>query len=194
LRSGVIIAYVDRMTRLPGSLLALGVVGFGCGVGHGGGTDTGSPDANEVEIPSQDSREQSITCTAQITLTGTFTAAAMLDPAGGCQPTGTWAVTATVSDMGNCTSVKVKDAYTYTLTGSGHDTKVDYDKQPDEEFLGTVTANGNGNCSGAFEHILADGSSFDQIVLHPILPKPTAAVTELAITGSGEFDQWNRHP
>jgi hypothetical protein len=190
--SGVIIAYVDRMTRSLGSLLMLGLVGFGCGVGNGSGT--GTPDAKEVEIPPQDSREQSITCTALITLTGTFTAAAALDPAGGCQPAGTWAVTAAVTDMGNCTGVKVKDAYSYTLTGAGHDTKVDYDKQPDEEFLGNVTANGNGNCSGFFEHILADGSSFDQIVLHPVLPKPTDAVTELAITGSGEFDQWNRHP
>jgi hypothetical protein len=194
LRDGVIVAYVNRMIRSLGSLLVLGMVGFGCGVGGGSSRAPDAPEDVPI-IPPQDTNDQSITCTAQITLTGTFTAAAMLDPAGGCQPIGTWAVTATVSDKGNCTTVKVKDAYTYTLTGGGHDTKVAYDaKESGEEFQGNVNATGSGACSGAFEHILADGSSFDQIALHPLIPKPTDAVTELEISGSGEFMQWSRHP
>jgi hypothetical protein len=198
----VIIAYVERMLRSLRWTLVLSVFGFGCGVGGGGGsTDAGSSDAGGSDaptIPPQDTNDQSITCTAQITLTGKFTPAAPIDPNAGCQPTGVWAVTATVSDNGNCSNVKVKASYTYTLTGTGHDTKVSYSgKASGEEFQGNVSANGNGACSGAFEHILADGSSFDQIVLHPLLPRALdidPSLPDVDITGTGEFDQWSRHP
>lgn len=133
-------------------------------------------------------------CTAQVTLSGTFTAAATLDPAGGCQPQGKWEVTATVSDQGTCTTVPLKASYTYTITGTGRTTSFAYSKATGEEFLASLNATGSGECSGSFEHILPDGSNFDQLVLRPLLPNPTAAVTELAIGGTGEFQLWPSHP
>jgi hypothetical protein len=136
----------------------------------------------------------SITCTAQVALTGTFTAPANLDPTGGCQPDGTWAVTATVSDAGTCANVPLKASYNYTVTGVGRNSKVAYANQTGD-FLGAITASGDGACTGSFEHILADGSSFDQLTLRPTVPKPDATVTTtLTIGGTGEFNLWNGHP
>jgi len=152
-----------------------------------------------VNPPPPDSppnNEDSIKCTAQVALAGMFTAPAQIDPLGGCQPTGMWAVTATVSDKGTCTDVPIKASYNYTLTGVGRDSKVAYaGAATSEEFKGAVSASGDGACTGSFEHILPDGSNFDQITLRPILPKPDATVTTtLTISGTGEFNLWNRHP
>jgi hypothetical protein len=174
------------------SVLALGVLGLaGCSVG---GDDGGSSMPDAPTGPQTDATEVVALCTAKITLSGTFTAAKALDPAGGCQPDGTWAVNATVSDKGTCTTVPVKTSYSYTLAGTGHDTKITYTKASGEEFQGNVTATGSGGCEGSFEHIQTDGSNFDQINMHAFLPKPTAADTQLAITGTGEFDLWDHHP
>jgi hypothetical protein len=177
------------MVRKYNSLLALGVfglVGCGGGISGGGGSDG--------QLPPQDATEELTLCTAVVMLSGTFTAVAALDPAGGCQPQGTWAVTATVSDKGTCSTVPLKASYSYTLSGTGRNTMITYSKATGEEFQGTVESSGSGGCEGSFEHIQPDGSNFDQLSLHPLLPKPTAADTTLAISGTGQFDLWKRHP
>ena len=140
-----------------------------------------------------DSNEDAILCTATVTLTGTFTAPVALDPTGGCQPEGTWSVNVTVGDKGTCNTVTVKPSYSYTLSGVGHNTTVSY-AGGSGEFQGNVSATGDGACSGYFEHILADGTNFDHISLHPLVPKPTAAVTTLTISGTGDYELWKRHP
>jgi hypothetical protein len=184
---------VGRMPLHVRSLLAFGVFGLvGCGVGGGdGGSST--PDAPTTPLPDT-GVELSALCTAQITVSGTFTAPAALNPLGGCQPQGTWAVTATVSDKGTCATVAVKTSYSYTLSGTGRNTKIAYAKANGEEFQGNVAATGSGGCEGSFEHIQTDGSNFDQLNLHAFLPKPTAADTELPITGTAEFQLWSQHP
>jgi hypothetical protein len=175
------------MSRKLALALVLGTLGTGCGVG---GDDGGGP---MMMMP--DAAEQPITCTAKVTLTGTFTASIPLDPIGGCQPQGTWVVTATVADKGTCANVPLKAQYNYTLTGMGRDTQLTYATGSGEEFTGAVNASGSGGCEGSFEHVTADGSNFDQLNLKPILPPPPAAGgSTLTITGTGEFDLWKRHP
>jgi len=181
------------MLRNVRSLLAASLFGLvGCSVGgDGGGGPT--PDAPTMPPP-VDGPEEKALCTAQLTLTGTFTAPVALDPALGCQPQGTWEITATVSDKGACTNVPLKTSYSYSLSGTGRDTKITYMKANGEEFQGTVQATGGGTCEGGFEHIVPDGGSFDQLNLHAFLAKPNAGDTQLAITGTGEFDLWASHP
>jgi hypothetical protein len=162
----------------------LGFATFASGCGVGGGDQQG-PGSNTDPTP---------TCTAQLTLSGTFTAPAALDPAGGCQPAGTWVVTATVADKGMCANVPLKTNYTYTLTGTGRGTQLMYSTSAGEEFTGAVNASGSGGCEGAFDHVIADGSNFDELNLHPLLPTPTAGGTTLTITGTGKFDLWSHHP
>jgi hypothetical protein len=174
------------MLRTLNFTLVIATLASGCGVGGGG---QGSPPGGGSNPPPDPVAK----CTAQLTLSGTFTAPAALDPAGGCQPVGVWVVMASVSDMGTCTNVPLKSSYTYTLSGSGRTTQLMYTKSPGEEFTGSIDATGPGNCEGAFEHIIADGSNFDQLNLHPLLPIPTA-VTTLTITGTGEFNLWSQHP
>jgi hypothetical protein len=173
------------------ALIAFGFFGLvGCSVG---GDDDSSPDASQAPPPDSPAEVLPL-CTAQIAVSGTFTAAAALDPARGCQPQGTWAVTATVSDKGTCTTVPLKSGYSYTLSGAGRDTKITYTKANGEEFQGAVTGSGSGGCEGSFEHIQTDSSNFDQLNMHAFLPRPMAADTELAITGTGEFRLWSSHP
>jgi hypothetical protein len=175
------------MSRTLTSLLALGWLGFaGCDVG-------GADDADDDPMP-QDANSQAIVCTASLALSGTFTAPAALDPLGGCQPEGTWAVTVTVASQGTCATVPVKASYSYMLTGTGRNTQINYTKASNEEFQGNVSSGGSGQCSGFFEHILPSGSNFALISLHPVVPKPTDAVTTLAISGSGDVELWSRHP
>lgn len=192
LRAGVIIACVGRMVLPVRALLAFGVFGLaGCGVGGGDGGIT----ADAAQMPPQDTAPEVLpVCIAQLALSGTFTAAAALDPIGGCQPQGTWAVTATVSDKGTCATVPLKAGYSYALSGTGRDTKITYTKASGEEFQGNVQATGSGGCEGSFEHIQTDSSNFDQLNMHAFLPKPMAADTELPITGTGEFRLWSSHP
>jgi hypothetical protein len=162
--------------------LVLGLVGLaGCSV-----------DGTEAMAP-PDTGDDPILCTATVTLTGTFTAPVALDPTGGCQPEGTWAVNVAVSDRGTCSTVSVKPSYNYTLSGVGHSTTVTYTGSGGE-FQGNVSATGDGACSGFFEHIQTDGTNFDHISLHPLVPKPTASVTQLTISGTGDFELWKRHP
>lgn len=170
------------MLRTLNFTLVLAMFASGCGVGGGDQQGQGS---NTDPTP---------TCTAQLTLSGMFTAPAALDPAGGCQPNGMWVVMATVADKGTCASVPLKANYTYTLTGTGRTSQIAYDKAAGEDFTGAVTSPGNGGCEGAFEHVIADGSNFDELNLHPLLPNPTAGGTTLTITGSGEFNLWAHHP
>lgn len=182
------------MIRKLASAVVFGALGLGgCGVGGGGG---GQPpvDSNSTGSGSDSgSTGASITCTAQVALTGTFTAPAALDPTGGCQPDGTWMMTATVSDPGTCANVPLKASYNYTVTGVGRNTKIAYSDGPGE-FLGAIEATGDAACVGSFEHILPDAGNFDQLTLHPSVPKPIAADTTLVIGGTGEFNLWNGHP
>lgn len=177
-----------RYVRALPAIVVFSLVG--CGVGEGSGVNT--PDA-PTPIPDTPVEVKPL-CTAQIALTGTFTAAADLDPLGGCQPQGTWQVTATVSDKGTCSTVPLKSDYSYTLSGAGRDTKITYSKASGEEFQGHVIATGSGGCEGSFEHIVSDSANFDQLSLHAFLPRPAATDPELAITGTGEFQLWMQHP
>jgi hypothetical protein len=182
------------MIRTLASLFAVALLGLvGCSVGgDDGGMMMPSPvDAAEPDVAA----ELKSLCTAQLTVTGTFTAAVTLDPLGGCQPQGTWVVTATVSDQGTCSDVPLKTEYSYTLTGTGRDTKITYAKASNEEFVAAVSASGSGGCEGSFQHVLPDSGKFDQVQLHGFLPKvPAADLTELPITGTGEFNLWMQHP
>jgi hypothetical protein len=93
-----------------------------------------------------------------------------------------------------CASVPLKASYTYTLSGTGRTSQVMYSKAAGEEFTGALSSPGNGGCEGAFDHVITDGSNFDELNLHPLLPKPTATVTTLTITGTDEFNLWSHHP
>lgn len=181
------------MIRTIGTLLAVTLLGLvGCSVG--GGDDDGMMMMPPPPDPDAAAPLMSL-CTAQLTLTGTFTAAATLDPSGGCQPQGAWAVTATVSDKGSCANVPLKGGYSYTLSGTGRNTKITYTTANGEEFVGAVSATGSGGCEGSFDHVQPDSGNFDQVQLHPVLSKvPAADLTELPITGSGEFNLWMQHP
>jgi hypothetical protein len=175
------------MSRTLTSLLAVSWLGFaGCDVGGGTADD-------DDQMPS-DANDQAMLCAATVTLSGTFTASAPLDPLGGCQPQGTWAVSVTVANRGTCTTVPVKTSYSYTLSGTGRNTKITYAKASNEEFQGNVSAGGSGQCSGFFEHILPSSDSFALIALRPVLPEPDQPVTTLAITGGGDVELWTRHP
>jgi hypothetical protein len=154
----------------------------GCGVGDPGGSVTPGDDVDER-----------IACTAELTMAGTFTAAATLDPTMGCQPAGTWAVTVTVADQGTCASVPVKASYDYSVVGTGHDASITYQGTGDETLL-QISATGDGACSASFEHINAASDNFNQFELHPLVPEPTAAVTTLTIGGTGTFNLWTEHP
>jgi hypothetical protein len=181
------------MIRTLGSLLTVTLLGLvGCSVGgDDGGMMTPPPMDAEADVAAP----LMSLCTAQLTVTGTFTAAATLDPLGGCQPQGTWAVTATVSDKGTCANVPLKPDYSYTMSGTGRDAKITYSKASNEEFVGAVTASGSGGCEGSFEHVRPESGNFDQVQLHGFLPKvPAADLTELPITGTGEFNLWMQHP
>ena len=179
------------MIRKLASVVVFGALGFtGCGVGGGGG---GQPPPVDSSITVDGKPGAAITCTAQVALTGTFTAPAALDPTGGCQPDGTWMMTATVTDPGTCANVPLKASYSYTVTGVGRNSKVAY-SDGGGEFLGAISASGDGVCTGSFEHIQPDGSNFDQLTLRPTVPKPDAAVTTLVIGGTGEFNLWDGHP
>lgn len=181
------------MIRTRGSLLLGALLGLvGCSVGgDDGGMMTPPPMDAEPDV----AVALMSLCTAKLTVTGTFTAVAELDPLGGCQPQGTWAVTATVSDKGTCANVPLKPDYSYTMSGTGRDAKITYSKASNEEFVGAVTASGSGGCEGSFEHVQPDSGNFDQVTLHGFLPKvPAASLTELPITGTGEFNLWMQHP
>lgn len=178
------------MARHFALVLVLGLAA--CGVG-GGGDDSG--DDGGSGSGSAPPTEPVAACTAQLAVSGTFTAAAALDPTAGCQPAGNWAVTVSVSSMGDCTTVPSKTAYAYTVSGAGRDTQLMYSKASGEDFTGAVEASGAGTCEGSFDHVLANGAKFDEINLHPSLAKVTDATqTTLVISGTGTYNLWNAHP
>jgi hypothetical protein len=178
------------MLRTLNFTLVVATLASGCGVGGGDQQGMMPPGGGSGSNPPPDPVAK---CTAQLTLSGTFTASATLDPAGGCQPDGMWVVMATVADKGTCANVPLKASYTYTLSGSGRTSVLMYTKAAGEEFTGAVSATGTGGCEGSFDHVLPDGSNFDEINLHPELPIPTAGTT-LTISGTGEYDLWSQHP
>lgn len=154
-----------------------------CGVGE---------DGQPTPIP--DPVDERLLCTAELRMTGSFTAPAPRDPTMGCQPVGTWNVTATVVDMGSCANVPLKASYVYLVEGEGHGSTITYQGTGDETNL-QISATGNGDCSASFEHIapVGDGKFF-QFELHPLLPEPTAATTTETLAGDGTFNLWSVHP
>lgn len=171
-------------------VLALGLAS--CGVGGGGDDSGGNGGSGGGSAPPD---EPKAACTAQLTVSGTFTASGALDPTAGCQPAGTWAVTVSVASMGDCTTVPVKTSYSYTVSGAGRDTQLMYTKASGEDFTGAVEATGTGTCEGSFDHVVTNGAKFDEINLHPSLAKVTDATqTTLTITGTGTYNLWNAHP
>ena len=168
------------MIRIGAGLL---VVFAACSGDPPGGGSGPAPDSNTT-----------VGCEAQLAITGTLTASAATDPTGGCQPAGTWSVTVTVSDMGNCTAVPLKTPYTYTVTApsGGPGTNITYGGGGES----TLNINGDdGRCNGSFDHIVPNGSKFDEIHLKPRTP-PFAQVTgtSIALTGTGDYMLLTAHP
>ena len=188
---GSIIAYRECMVRHLTLVLVLGIAA--CGVG-GGGDDGSNTGSGSGKTPPTD---QVAVCAATLAVSGTFTVGTglTLDPAGGCQPAGSWAVTVAVADQGTCTAVPVKTSFAYTVTGAARETQLTYSAAAGEDFSGAVEATGGGTCEGSFDHVVKDGTKFDEINLHPALAKVTdAAQTTLTISGSGTYNLWDAHP
>ena len=172
------------MLRALGLVSALSLF-VACGVGS---------DPDPGPGPSTDDVDERIQCTAELTMTGTFTAAATLDPTMGCQPSGTWNVTVTVSDMGECSSVPLKASYVYTVVGTGPNSTISYEGTGDETLL-QISAGGDGSCQGSFEHIFpASGGNFHQLEMGPTIPEPATATTTLTIGGTGTYNLWKERP
>ena len=169
------------MTRTLGLMLAFGLL-TACGVG-----DDPPPGGN-------DDVDERILCTAELTLAGTFTTPVALDPTMGCQPSGTWNVTATVTTMGSCSAVPVKSSYVYNVAGMGHGSTISYMGSGDETQL-QISASGDGDCTAFFEHISpAGGGQFHHFEFHPILPEPTTATMTATLEGTATYNLWSEHP
>ncbi len=108
----------------------------------------------------------------------------------GCVPAGTWNVTVQVADKGTCTDVPVKTNYKYVVSGVGRATSIDYVAAPGEEVNTSLSAGGNGECEGSFEHVSAatDGK-YNLILLKPFFAKGT-----VVIKGSGAYELWPSKP
>jgi hypothetical protein len=167
------------MIRIGAALL---VICAACGGDDGPGGGTG-PDATTT-----------VSCEAQLALNGTLAASSTPDPANGCQPAGTWTVTVTVADMGKCTAVPLHNPYTYTVTSpsSGPGTQIAYNGSGES----TLGINGDeGRCNGSFDHIVPNGSNFDDLHLKPRTPPFTDVTgTQIALTGTGTYMLLTAHP
>ena len=142
--------------------------------------------------PGMGSNENEPKCTATLTLTGTLVTSNGLPPPAdqGCVPAGTWNVTVAVADKGTCTDVPVKTSYQYVISGVGRATSIDYVAAPGEEVNTSLSAGGNGECEGSFEHVApATGGAYNLILLKPYFEKGT-----LAIKGSGSYELWPSKP
>ena len=180
------------MPRLVPSSLCL-VAGFAglAACGDDGGTF----------VPVDAAPERMPLCTATVSLTGTFTPSAVVDPAGGCQPAGSWQVTVATADKGNCATVHTNPTYAHTVTGDpampARSTAVTYTTPASGESDVLTITGDNGQCTGNFEHVLANGTQFDQISLHPRTPKfsdGSADMSPRALVGDGEYDLWAEAP
>lgn len=159
-----------------------------CGVGD----DAPTPD------PDIDER---ILCQATLTMSGTFTAAAALDPAGGCQPIGTWNVNVALADMGDCSgTIPFKPSYSYTVERRTPDPNdpnaagaIVYNGTGDETAL-NVSSGGGGQCNGKFTHLNPNGSMFNEFALRPWMDAPLAGGTTMTLKGEGTYSLWSEHP
>ena len=171
------------MKRIIGTIVLLGA----CGVGD--------------ETTPGDDTDERILCEATLRMSGTFTAATTLDPLMGCQPLGTWNVNVALEDMGNCTgTIPFKPMYQYTVTRVNPDPNapnmtgdITYNGTGDETRL-QISAGGSGQCDGAFTHLSPNGTQYNEFVLRPWTPDPTAGGTTLAIMGDGTYTLWKEKP
>jgi len=159
-------------------LFVLGLGLAGCGLGDASGS---GPSVDVDERPPQ------VLCEAQLTLAGTLTPPGEPPTAElGCVPQGTWVLQVTVGES-DCGDVPVGASYTYTVTGTGHDTLISYEG-PETTSVG-IHSGGNGNCLGSFEHIWESEGGWNVLLLKPNLEPGTTT-----IDGVGTFQLWNEEP
>jgi len=169
-----------RMHARP--LFALGFALAGCGVGDATGPGGGGGDGVDV-----DERPPEVLCEAALTLSGTLAPEGEPPTADlGCVPQGTWTVDVTVGE-GDCGDVPVQSTYTYTVTGTGHDTLITYDGT--ERSTVGIHAGGDGQCLGSFEHVWQGDGGWNVLLLKPELEPGTTT-----IGGVGTFQLWNKEP
>jgi hypothetical protein len=107
-------------------------------------------------------------CSTDLTVTGTFVSAGPVALNGGCQPDGTWTVTAALGSGSNaCGTPPFANPYTYTVASAAppsHGTVITYmgsDQAEDFKISGA-----SDTCMGSFTH---DNGS-DEIILNPVTP------------------------
>lgn len=159
------------MTTLIWSSLSVFGLIAGCGTGDASGD------------PPQDDLPEYIDCIASLSLTGTFTPAGTPPtPEQGCLPEGTWAVSVSVSDQGECPDVPVDAGYEFVISRDGNDNlSATFAAQGDREFRFSVSSD-TGDCKANFEIAAADGLSL--ILLRPL-------EVEGAISGSGDYEHYS---
>ncbi len=109
----------------------------------------------------------------------------------GCVPAGTWTVSVTLPDSGDCGDVPAGiDQYVYTVTGEGRDQDVVYTAASGEDVTLSIHAGGNGECEGSFEHIWPVGDG----TFHVVQLKPYFEPGTLVMLGSGTYQLWSEHP
>ena len=175
------------MKRILGPLLA-SVFFLACGVGDDGTTPPGDDDDR-------------ILCEATLAMSGTFTASAALNPAGGCQPLGMWNVNVALADMGTCTgTIPFKPNYQYTVSRATTDPN-DPDKTGDITYNGTgdetnlqISAGGGGQCDAKFIHLNPNGAMFNELALRPWTDEPLSGGMTLPIKGEGTYRLFKAHP
>jgi hypothetical protein len=172
-------------------LAGCGVGGGDDGGGGGGGTPTG-PVQGGIDDPNQ---ANGVTCSADVTISGTFTQSTPPPTDGdtlpGCWPIGTWSFTATVAKNNGCSptpamlgnysfTVALTDAtdgsgQTQTLTST---TSVPSGIQTHLKVSGTAQG-----CTGIFE--LGGDSGKDYWNLQPVLTNGSTT-----LTGTGAYDEY----
>jgi hypothetical protein len=161
--------------------LGLGLLLTACslgGVGPGPGVDT------------ENDRPPEALCEAELRLSGTLTPPGEPPTADlGCVPEGAWRVEVAVADAGDCGDVPVKATFLYTVTGTGRDQDIEYTPAASEEITLGISAGGNGQCEGSFEHIWPEGAQFAVVLL-----KPWFDPGSTAIQGVGTYQLWSEHP
>lgn len=166
-----------------GSLLLAGITLTACDTGS---VDGGGADASDLPAEAL--------CNATINTTGTFTTS--LSPAPlpteGCVPEGTWSITATVADMGDCATVVSAPTYVVEVVGTGRDRTITLQDPPaGTEVVTGVHSGGNGECEMTLELITASATAgqFDVVLLKPYTEPGTTP-----ILGTGSYQLWSKHP
>jgi hypothetical protein len=166
--------------RTRSTLLVMGLGLAACTPGEVGG-----PGGDDGVDP--DERPEGVLCEQQLTMSGSLTPPGAPPTADlGCVPQGTWTVNVTIGE-GDCGDVPVNATYTYVVTGVGRDQIITYDG-PEDSSLG-ISAGGNGQCEGAFEHLSPGDGGHNVLLL-----KPYFEAGSLVIEGVGEFELWDEAP